>query len=120
MVCYKMPKLKVIEVGYAVFELGIERLKIHSLSAIFILNQKSPSKAKSKFASKTCKLLFFLYSCSDLCGKSARARDFLRGLPAADADRLTAPAGARVESLAKYNDFRDRRLIIFCSNEQKT
>ena len=40
MVCYKMPKLKVIEVGYAVFELGIERLKIHSLSAIFFAKMR--------------------------------------------------------------------------------
>ena len=48
MVCYKMPKLKVIEVEYAVFELGIERLKIHSLSAIFL----------QKMANEAARLLF--------------------------------------------------------------
>ena len=40
MVCYKMPKLKVIEGEYAVFELGIERLKIHALSAIFFAKMR--------------------------------------------------------------------------------
>ena len=37
MMCYKVPKLRVIEGEYAVFELGIERLKIHTSSAIFVL-----------------------------------------------------------------------------------
>ena len=60
-----------------------------SLSAIFILNKKSQSKAKSKFASKTCNLLFFLYSCCALYGKP-QERVIFKGLPAAGADRLTA------------------------------
>ena len=47
MVCYKMPKLKVIEVEYAVFELGIERLKIHSLSAIFLPKKMAERRRKS-------------------------------------------------------------------------
>ena len=40
MVCYKVPNLKVIEGEYAVFALGIERLKIHALSAIFFAKMR--------------------------------------------------------------------------------
>ena len=36
MMCYKVPKLRVIKGKISVFELGNERLKIHALSAIFL------------------------------------------------------------------------------------
>jgi len=36
MMCYKVPKFIEIEGEMSVFELGNERLKIHSLSAIFL------------------------------------------------------------------------------------
>ena len=91
MVCYKMPNLKVIEVEYAVFELGIERLKIHSLSAIFILNAKNHSvKQRTTLQASLASCSFFFTLAALIAENSARARDFLRGCPAAGAARLTA------------------------------
>ena len=76
-----------------------------SLSAIFILNKKSRHKAKSKFASKTCNLLFFLYARCAYAEKSAKACDFFKGclaLLATYGSAAQACCGLRpcIESLA--------------------
>ena len=51
-----------------------------SSSAIFILNKKSLSKAKSKFASKTCKLFFFFTPDALFAEKPQERGIFLRGV----------------------------------------
>ena len=61
MMCYKVPKFIEIEGKMSVFELGNERLKIHSLSAIFFaLIQGKKYEAWKGFASyRICGASYF-------------------------------------------------------------
>ena len=66
MMCYKVPKFIEIEGKMSVFELGNERLKIHSLSAIFFAKKMAERSRKASLHcavrhNVTQKTKFFLH-----------------------------------------------------------